>query len=117
MSISAFVLNDVLIVSIYRSPRLSQRKALDEAEKLLTIGSNHKIIAGDLESHFDDEHNPFSNLFSRYDLIHDMKRFLNSTTKYKSYIGNIFTDIYNHANGRSISSTSYHDPLFMQFDM
>ncbi|KAI8333245.1 hypothetical protein BD560DRAFT_428816 [Blakeslea trispora] len=112
MSIAAFVMNDILIASIYRSPKFSQTRALEEIEKLLIISSNYKIIAGDFNSHFDDEQNPFAELFSRYGLIHNLKNTLNSTTKYQSFIDNIFTDISNHTNGRYISFTSYHDPLY-----
>ena len=105
MSMSAFVISDVLIASIYCSPRFSQRKALDEIEKLLTIGSNHKIIAEDDSSHFDDEQNPFAGLFDRYRLTHNMKSTLNSTTKSQPFIDNIPTDIADCGTGRYVHLT------------
>ncbi|KAI8327799.1 hypothetical protein EDC96DRAFT_549527 [Choanephora cucurbitarum] len=117
MSIPAFVINDALIASIYRSPIFSQRKALVEIEKLLTIGSNHKIIAGDFNSHFDNEQNPFTDLFNRYGLTHYMNSTINSTTKSQFFIDNIFTNIADCGIGRYISFTRYHDPLYMQFNI
>ncbi|OBZ89314.1 hypothetical protein A0J61_02648 [Choanephora cucurbitarum] len=117
MSMSAFVINDVLIASIYCSPRFSQRKALDEIEKLLTIGSNHKIIAEDDSSHFDDEQNPFAGLFDRYRLTHNMKSTLNSTTKSQPFIDNIPTDIADCGTGRYVHLTVTIILLYVQFEI
>lgn len=117
MSISAFIFNDLLIASVYRSPRFFAEKAKVEIAKLLEIRTSSKIIAGDFNSHFDDEENTFTELFNQYGLFHSLKGRLNSTTKYKSFIDNIFTNIVDHEFGRYISFTSYHDPLFMQFNV
>ncbi|OBZ82816.1 hypothetical protein A0J61_09134 [Choanephora cucurbitarum] len=64
MAISAFVLKDTLIASVYCSPRFTKEVALAKMEDLLKIETGFKIIAGDFNSHSDDEQNPFNTLFN-----------------------------------------------------
>ncbi|KAI8327645.1 hypothetical protein EDC96DRAFT_549567 [Choanephora cucurbitarum] len=46
MSISAFIYNDLLIASVYRSPRFSLDRCLVELKELLRTESTHMIVKG-----------------------------------------------------------------------
>ena len=117
MSISAFIYNDLLIASVYRSTRFSLDRFLIKLEELLKTESTHMIVAGYFNSHFDDEQNPVTDIFSRYGLKSCLNESVKSTTKYVTFIDDIFTNIADSNGGRYISLTSYHDPLFMQFNL
>ncbi|OBZ80978.1 ATP-dependent DNA helicase PIF1, partial [Choanephora cucurbitarum] len=117
MSISAFVYNDLLVASVYRSTRFSLDRCLVELKDLLKLQSSHTIIAGEFNSDFDDDQNSLTDTFSRYGLKSCLDDNIKSTTKYGSFIDNIFTDIADCTASRYISLTSYHDPLFMQFNL
>ncbi|KAI8333252.1 hypothetical protein BD560DRAFT_461654 [Blakeslea trispora] len=116
MAISAFVFKDALIASVYCSPNFKKDVALTKLEDLLKVDTRFKIISGDFNSHFNDEQNPFSNRFNQYELSSSLGEEVKSTTKYKSFIDNVLTNISAYHSGRYISYTSFHDPLFMQFN-
>ena len=100
MSISAFLYNDLLVASVYRSPRSSLDKCLVELEDLLKIESTHMIVAGDFNSHFDDEQNLVTDTFSRYGLKSCLDESIKSTTEYGTFTGDIFTNIADSTGGR-----------------
>ncbi|KAI8325632.1 hypothetical protein EDC96DRAFT_550353 [Choanephora cucurbitarum] len=116
MAISAFVFKDTLIASIYFLPNFKKEVVLTKLEDLLKVDTRFKIIASDFNLHFDDEQNPFSSLFNQYGLSSSLGEEVKSTTKYKSFIDNVFTNVFTYHSGRYISYTSFHDPLFMQFN-
>ncbi|KAI8373887.1 hypothetical protein BD560DRAFT_393876, partial [Blakeslea trispora] len=116
IAISAFVFKDTFIASVYCSPNFKKQVALTKLEDLLKVDNRFKIIAGDFNSHFDDEQNLFSSLFNQYGLSSSLSEEVKSTTEYKSFIDNVSINVFTYHSGRYISYTSFHDPLFMQFN-
>ncbi|KAI8387548.1 hypothetical protein BD560DRAFT_420006 [Blakeslea trispora] len=108
---ACFVNNDTLDFEL---PRFNLERCLIELEDLLKIESAYTIVEGDFNSHFDDAQNAVRDVFSRYGLKCCLNESIKGTTKYGTFIYNIYTTIADSTGGRHISLTSYHDPLFMQ---
>jgi hypothetical protein len=118
LSLSSFVVQDIMITSIYISPQCSIPRRIEVLQEILSMAPEKKIIAGDFTANFNQtETNSVTELFSSYGLYSALTPSIISTTQHGTYIDNIFTNVQYLDAGRYISFTSDHDPLFLQFNV
>jgi hypothetical protein len=113
LSLSSFVISNIMVASIYISPRFSRPKRIEFLQEILSMEPLTKIIAGDFNTDFKQTSEPNSIT----DLYSALPPSIISTTNNGTYIDNIFTNIQNVDAGRYISFTSHHDPLLLHFHL
>jgi hypothetical protein len=116
-SLSSFVVQDIVIASIYISPQFSIPRRIEVLQEILSMAPEKKI-AGDFNTNFNQtEANSVTDLFSSSGLYSALPPSIISTTQHGIYIDNIFTNVQYLDAGRYISFTSDHDPLFLQYNV
>ncbi|KAI7892808.1 uncharacterized protein EV154DRAFT_479898 [Mucor mucedo] len=121
ISVSGFHIGDVLVLSTYVSPSCDFKAAIDQLRTCLS-GNNYEriVVAGDFNVNWNvdsEKKRILENFLQEYRLKSDLFASVFSTSNSGSVIDYIFHNFDIVNGGKYISHTSYHDPLFIKFNL